>query len=214
VDPRLSHAPEPSFRDQLRTAILGVFLLTLLTGVIFPLLLFAITRPFFSYQAKGSLEARGGVTAGSELIGQDFTESEYFHPRPSAAGAGYDGTASGGTNLAPDNRKLLEGDRSFAGIRQLAEEYRKSNNLPADVPIPIDAVTRSGSGLDPDISPENAALQVARVARARGLSENAVRQIVTGRTRQPQFGILGNPRVSVLELNLALDRLTSGSSSR
>jgi potassium-transporting ATPase KdpC subunit len=213
VGPRLTDVPEPSFRDQLRPAIGGVFVLTLLAGVIFPLLLFAITRPMFSYQAKGSLVARGGVAAGSELIGQDFTGPEYFHPRPSAAGAGYDGTASGGTNLAPDNRKLIEGDRSFAGIRQLAEEYRKTNNLSADVPIPIDAVTRSGSGLDPDISPENAALQVARVARARGLSEDAVRQVVTNRARQPQFGILGNPRVSVLELNLALDRLASAPSS-
>jgi potassium-transporting ATPase KdpC subunit len=193
---------------------LGVFVLTLLTGVIFPLLLFAITRPLFPLQARGSLVARGGVTAGSELIGQDFTRPEYFHPRPSATGAGYDGTASGGTNLAPDNRKLIEGDRNFPGIRQLAEEYRKGNNLAADVPIPIDAVTRSGSGLDPDISPENAALQVTRVARARGLTQDAVRQIVADRTRQPQIGILGNPRVSVLELNLALDRLTNTPSSR
>jgi potassium-transporting ATPase KdpC subunit len=96
----------------------------------------------------------------------------------------------------------------------LAEEYRKSNNLAADVAIPIDAVTRSGSGLDPDISPENAALQVARAARARGLSEDALRQMVADRTRQPQFGILGNPRVSVLELNLALDALASAPSSR
>ncbi|HEY6344547.1 MAG TPA: potassium-transporting ATPase subunit KdpC [Bryobacteraceae bacterium] len=213
MGPRLSHAAEPSFRNQLRPAIGGVFVLTLLTGVIFPLLLFAITRALFPYQARGSLVAWGGVTAGSELIGQDFTAPKYFHPRPSAAGAGYDGTASGGTNLAPDNRKLIEGDRSFAGIRQLAEEYRKSNNLAADAPIPIDAVTRSGSGLDPDISPENAALQVTRVARARGLSVDTVRQIVTDRTRQPQFGILGNPRVSVLDLNLALDRLASARSS-
>jgi potassium-transporting ATPase KdpC subunit len=213
VGPRSSHAPEPSFRNQLRPAIAGVFVLTLVTGVIFPLLLFVITRPLFPYQAKGSLVARGGVAAGSGLVGQDFTGPEYFHPRPSAAGAGYDGMASGGTNLAPDNRKLIEGDRSFAGIRQLAGEYRKSNNLAGEVPIPIDAVTRSGSGLDPDISPENAALQTARVARARGLSEDTVRQIVTDRTRQPQFGILGNPRVSVLELNLALDALASAPSS-
>ena len=101
MGPRLSHTPEPSFRDQLRPAIRGVLVLTLLTGVIFPLLLFAITRPLFPYLAKGSLVARGGVTAGSELIVQDFAGPEYFHPRPSASGAGYDGTASGGTNLAP-----------------------------------------------------------------------------------------------------------------
>jgi K+-transporting ATPase ATPase C chain len=149
---------------------------------------------------------RSGAVIGSELIGQQFTRPEYFQSRPSAAGSGYDGTASGGTNLGPNNPMLKNGVAGFAGIRQLAEEYRKSNVLAPDVPIPIDAVTRSGSGLDPDISPANAALQIPRVARARGLSEEVVRRLVANHTEGPQLGFLGNSRVSVLELNLALDR--------
>ena len=142
-----------------------------------------------------------------------------FQPRPSAAGNGYDGTASGGTNLAPDNPKLKEGAAGFAGIRELAVQYRRRNGLAADTPIPIDAVTRSGSGLDPDISPANAFLQVTRVATVRKLEENAVRRLVAEHVVPPQFGFLGEPRVSVLELNLALVHLpqqqpTPGSASR
>lgn len=192
--------------DQLRPAILSVLVLTLLTGCAFPLLLFAIARPLFPRQAGGTLVTRGGAVIGSELIGQEFTRPEYFQSRPSAAGSGYDGTSSGGTNLGPNNPKLNNGAADFAGIRQLAEEYRKRNGLAPDAPIPIDAVTRSGSGLDPDITPANAALQIPRVARARGLSEEAVRQLAANHTKGPQFGFLGNPRVSVLELNLALDQ--------
>jgi K+-transporting ATPase ATPase C chain len=184
----------------LRPAITGVIVLTLLTGCVFPLVLFALGRLLFPVQAAGSLVTRDGVVIGSRLIGQDFTRPEYFHPRPSAAGSGYDGTSSGGTNLAPTNRKLIE------GIRQLAEAYRVSNGLPPDAAVPIDAVTRSGSGLDPHISPQNAALQVARVARARGLSEELIRGLVKGYTQGPQLGLMGSPRVAVLDLNLALDR--------
>ena len=132
--------------------------------------------------------------------------------RPSAAGNGYDGTSSGGTNLGPNNPKLTSGAPGFAGIRQLAEEYRKRNGLSPDALIPIDAVTRSGSGLDPDITPANAALQVPRVAHARGLSEDEVRRLVAAHTRGRQFGFLGEPRVSVLELNLALDGLPNQAS--
>jgi potassium-transporting ATPase KdpC subunit len=139
------------------------------------------------------------------LIGQEFSRPEYFHSRPSAAGNGYDGTASGGTNLGPNNPKLKDGAADFPGIRQLAAEYRARNGLGPDTPIPIDAVTRSGSGLDPDISPENAALQAARVARARGVSETAVRRLVERYTQGPQFRLLGYRRVPVLPLNLALD---------
>jgi potassium-transporting ATPase KdpC subunit len=190
---------------QLRPAILSVLVLTLLTGCAFPLLLFAIGRPLFPRQAGGSLLTRGAAVVGSQLIAQRFTRPEYFQSRPSAAGNGYDGTSSGGTNLGPNNPKLKNGAADFAGIRQLAEEYRKRNGLAPDVPIPIDAVTRSGSGLDPDITPDNAALQVPRVARARGVSEEAVRLLVAKHTKGPQFGLFGNPRVSVLELNLALD---------
>lgn len=198
--------PRAEFGSQLRPAILSVLVLTALTGCVFPLLLFAIGRPLFPRQADGSLLTRGGVVVGSGLIGQQFTRPEYFQSRPSAAGNGYDGTSSGGTNLGPNNPKLKNGAADFAGIRQLAEEYRKRNGLAAEDPIPIDVVTRSGSGLDPDITPENAALQVPRVARARGVSEEAVRLLVAKHTQGPQFGILGNPRVSVLELNLALDQ--------
>jgi K+-transporting ATPase ATPase C chain len=187
-------------RQHIRPAILGVILLTLLTGCIFPLSLFGVGRLLFHDQVDGSLLTRGGIVIGSQLIGQDFTRPQYFHPRPSAAGAGYDAVSSGGTNLGPSNPKLIE------DIRRLAEEYRRSNGLPSDALIPIDAVTRSGSGLDPHISPANAALQVARVAQARALSEDAVRRLVNEHTQGRQLGFLGNPRVSILDLNLALDR--------
>lgn len=205
-----------TLREQLRPALLSVFLLTFLTGVIFPMALFVLARPLFPRQADGSLIRRTDAIIGSELIGQDFTGPGYFHPRPSAAGAGYDAASSGGTNLGPANPKLKEGasddpktadvDESFAGIRQLAEEYRKQNGVAADVAVPIDAVTRSGSGLDPHISPANAALQIARVSRARNISRETVRSLVTKHTQGRQLGFLGEPRVAVLPLNLELDR--------
>lgn len=174
--------------------------MTVLTGCAFPLVLFAFGRLFFRDQAAGSLVARDGVLIGSRLIGQDFTRPEYFHPRPSAAGAGYDGTSSGGTNFGPSNRKLIE------SLRQFAENYRKSNGLSADATIPADSVTSSGSGLDPHISPENAALQVARVARARGVGVDTVLRLLASYTQDRQLGFLGDPRVTVLDLNLALDQ--------
>jgi potassium-transporting ATPase KdpC subunit len=193
--------------EQLRPAVLSVLVLTLLTGCAFPFLLFAIARPLFPRQADGSLVTCGGAVIGSRLIGQEFTRPEYFQSRPSAAGSGYDGTSSGGTNLGPHNPRLKNGTAGFAGIRQLAEEYRQRNGLARDVSIPIDAVTRSGSGLDPHITPANAALQIPRVARARGMSEEAVRRLVADHIEGRQLGLLGNPRVPVLELNLALDEL-------
>lgn len=205
-----------SLREQLQPALLSVLFLTFLTGAIFPLILLGFARPFFPRQADGSLVTRNGVIIGSELIGQNFTGVGYFHPRPSAAGAGYDAASSGGTNLGPSNPKLKDGsaddpatpaiDESFVGIRQLADEYRRSNGLPPDFTVPIDAVTRSGSGLDPHISPANAALQVTRVAHARGLSVEAVRRLLTKHTRGRQLGFLGEPRVAVLPLNLELDQ--------
>jgi potassium-transporting ATPase KdpC subunit len=203
-------ASPASFGDQIRPAILSVLVLTLLTGFAFPLLLAAIGRPLFPREADGSLLRREGIVIGSELIGQEFSRPEYFHPRPSAAGKGYDGTSSGGTNLGPNNPKLMNGDDSFAGVAQLAEEYRKLNGVTPDAPIPIDAVTRSASGLDPDISPTNAALQIRRVARARGLGEESVRRLVADHTKGRQYGFLGEPRVPVLELNLALDQMKPG----
>jgi potassium-transporting ATPase KdpC subunit len=216
--------PLAAVLEQLRRALLCVLLLTLLSGVIFPVALAALAWPLFPRQAGGSLIVRDGVV-GSELIGQDFTGPSYFHPRPSAAGRGYDAAASGGTNLGPANPKLRDGtkddpatrdvDESFAGVRELAEAYRTRNGLVPDAAVPVDAVTRSGSGLDPHISPANAALQVARVARARRLSEESVRRLLAEHTRGRQFGILGEPRVSVLTLNLALDQaaLTTPSTS-
>jgi K+-transporting ATPase ATPase C chain len=187
-------------RKHLRTAFVSVISLSVLTGCIFPLVLFALGRLLSPDQAAGSLVKRNGVVIGSRLIGQDFTRPEYLHSRPSAAGTGYDGTSSGGSNFGPSNPKLAE------TVRRLAEEYRKSNGLPPDATVPIDAVTSSGSGLDPHISPANAELQIARVARARGLDEDAVRRMVADHTQGPQLGFLGNPRVSVLDLNLALDQ--------
>jgi K+-transporting ATPase ATPase C chain len=199
--------PSPAkLGEHIRPAILSVLVLTLLTGCVFPLLLAAIGRPLFPRQASGSLVTRGGVVIGSELIGQEFSRPEYFQSRPSAAGNGYDGTSSGGTNLGPNNPKLKNGAGDFAGIPQLAEQYRKRNGLAPDAPIPIDAVTRSASGLDPDITPANAALQIPGVARARGVSEEAVRRLVANHTKGPQLGFLGDARVPVLELNLALDQ--------
>lgn len=200
-----SPAPPAKLGDQIRPAILSVLVLTLLTGCVFPLLLAALGRPLFPRQAGGSLITRGGEVIGSALIGQEFSQPEYFQSRPSAAGNGYDGTSSGGTNLGPNNPKLKNGAPDFAGIRQLADEYRRRNGLAPDAEIPIDAVTRSASGLDPDITPANASLQVSRVARVRGVSEEAVRRLVANYTKGPQLGFLGNARVPVLELNLALD---------
>lgn len=200
-----SPAPPAKLRDQIKPAILSVLVLTLLTGCAFPLLLAAIGRPLFPRQASGSLVTRGGVVIGSELIGQEFSRPEYFESRPSAAGNGYDGTSSGGSNLGPNNPKLKDGAADFAGIAQLAAEYRTRNGLAPDATIPIDAVTRSASGLDPDISPQNAALQIPRVARARGMSEEAIGRLVANYTKGPQLGFLGSARVPVLELNLALD---------
>lgn len=187
--------------ENLRPALVGVLSLTVLTGIVFPLALFILGPALFPIQAAGSLKTVRGVVVGSDLIGQAFTSARYFHTRPSAAGNGYDATASAGTNLAPSNPKLIE------AVRKAALDYRRRNGLPRSAPVPIDAVTSSGSGLDPHISPENAALQAARVARARGLSEGAVETLIAEHTEGRQLGVLGAPWVSVLELNLALDRL-------
>jgi len=203
---------QPSVRlsQQLRPTILGVLLLSFMTGGIFPLLLWAFAATLLAPQGAGSLIMRHGSVVGSRLIGQQFSGAQWFHPRPSAAGKGYDATASGGTNLAPGNPALKQGAPDFTGIGELAAQYRRDNALAPDTPIPIDAVTRSGSGLDPDISPTNAFLQVGRVAAARGLDESTVRQLVSRHVTPPQLGFLGEPRASVLELNLALERLPPG----
>jgi potassium-transporting ATPase KdpC subunit len=209
------------WREQLRPVLLSVPLLSILTGLIFPLALAVPARLLFPEQARGSLIVRDGEVVGSRLIGQTSTRPGDFQPRPSAAGTGYDALASGGTNLGPANLKLRDGasddpatptvDESFAGVRQLAREFRLRNGLPENVPVPIDAVTRSGSGLDPHISVANATLQIARVARQRKLNEETVRRLVREHTLGPQLGFLGSGRVSVLELNLALDGATAPS---
>jgi K+-transporting ATPase ATPase C chain len=206
---------------QLKPAILSVVTLTVLFGLVFPLAITGIARLAFRHQAEGSLIERGGRIVGSELIGQAFSAPGYFHPRPSAAGAGYDASASAGTNLGPTSDKLINGIHkklpngqddpgNYDGIRDLAAAYRQENGLSPDTPLPADAVTRSASGLDPDISPANAELQVARVAKERGLAPDEVRRVVAAETQARQFGLLGEPRVNVLRLNLALDDLFHG----
>lgn len=188
-----------------RRAILVVLLLTALTGLAYPLLITALAQLLFPYQANGSLlRGASGDVVGSELIGQMFTRPEYFHPRPSAAGRGYDAAASGGSNLGPTNRTLI------ADVAARAAAYRQENGLPPDTPVPADAVTASASGLDPHISPANAYLQVPRVARARGLPPEKVRALVDRSIEGRLFGLLGEPRVNVLKVNAALDALEGG----
>jgi K+-transporting ATPase ATPase C chain len=205
--------------EQVRPAVVGVVALTVLTGIVYPLILALPAWVLFPGKAGGSLVVRDGVVVGSRLVGQEFSGPGYFSGRPSAAGAGYDAASSGGTNLGPDNPKLVDGaeddpatpgDESFVGARRLAAEYRARNGLPARALIPIDAVTRSGSGLDPQISPANAEWQVARVARERGFDPGEVRRLVAEHTRGRSLGFLGEPGVDVLPLNLALDRIAPG----
>lgn len=174
--------------------------LTVLTGVIYPAVVTGIAQVAFPRAAHGSLVTLDGKTVGSSLIGQNFSKPEYFHPRPSSAGtAGYDATASSGSNYGPTNQKLA--DRVKASV----DQFRKENPGHAG-PIPADAVTASGSGLDPHISPANADIQAVRVAEARGVDPAAIRRIVAENTEGPWLGFIGEPRVNVLELNLALDR--------
>jgi K+-transporting ATPase ATPase C chain len=184
---------------QLRPAIVMTLVLCILTGVVYPGVVTGLAQLVFPRQANGSLVVVNGRVVGSALIGQAFTRPEYFHPRPSAAGNGYDATASGGTNKGPTDRKLA--DTLIAGA--VATAVRDDGAVRGK--IPADMVTSSGSGLDPDISPANAYLQVARVARARGIDSTAVRALVDRHVIGRQFGFFGEPRVNVLLLNVALD---------
>jgi K+-transporting ATPase ATPase C chain len=189
-------------RNQLRPAILLTFVLILLTGFLYPGVVTALAQVLFPHQANGSMIESHGQVVGSELIGQAFSAPAYFHPRPSAAGSGYVGDSSGGTNKGPTDRKLAD-----TLIAQAIDSAVKNDGA-IKGQIPADMVTSSASGLDPHISPANAALQVARVAKARGMSEDRVRQIVAAHTEGRQFGFLGEQRVNVLLLNLALDSLS------
>lgn len=174
--------------------------LTILFGVVYPLVITGISQLAFPHKANGSLIISDGKTIGSELIGQNFTRPEYFQPRPSAAGNdGYDPTASGGSNFGPTNQKLI--DRVKASI----EKFRKENP-DYKGPIPADLVTASASGLDPHLSPDSAKAQAPRVANARGASLDQVQQLIAQFTEMPSLGLLGEPRVNVLKLNLALDQ--------
>jgi K+-transporting ATPase ATPase C chain len=205
----------------LRPALVLTLFFIVVTGLIFPGVLWAIGQAAFPDAANGSLirDARGHVI-GSSLIGQNFAKPEYFHPRPSAAGAGYDAANSSGTNLGPTSDKLIHGieddpstphaDETYLGFTDLAEAYREENGLAPDAMLPADAVTRSGSGLDPHISAANALLQVQRVAKARNSTPEVVRQLVAEHQDGRLLGFLGEPRVNVLLLNLALDQLEPG----
>ena len=185
--------------QQLLPGLRITLFMTLILGIGYPLLITGICQLAFPYQANGSLIEKNGVVVGSELIGQNFTKPEYFAPRPSAAGSdGYDATSSGGSNLGPTNQKLI--DRMKASI----ENFRKQNPGYTG-PIPADLLTTSASGLDPHISPASAEAQADRVARQRGVSSDQIRQAIREHTQGPDLGVLGESRVNVLELNLALD---------
>jgi potassium-transporting ATPase KdpC subunit len=189
-----------TFLRQLKPAVVMLALFTVLTGVLYPLAVTGIAQLAFSDKANGSLIKRNGVIVGSKLIGQRFGALNYFHSRPSAAGASYDPTGSSGSNLGPNNPVLL------ASVAAWVKLYRAENSLDADAKVPVDAVTASGSGLDPHISVANALLQAKRVARERGFSSERVLSLINKYTDDRPLKVFGDPGVNVLELNLALDR--------
>jgi K+-transporting ATPase ATPase C chain len=190
-------------RRQLFPAFMMMVVFTVITGLAYPLAVTGIAQGLFNDNADGSqVENTDGEVVGSSLIGQSFGEPEYFHPRPSAAGDGYDGSASSGSNLGPTNDDLL------SDVEERADAYRDENVLDADVEVPVDAVTASASGLDPNISVANARLQAPRVAEERGLDLDTVLKLVDDHTSGRDLGFLGEKRVNVLELNLALDEVS------
>ena len=194
-----------AFIRQLVPAALALLVFTLLLGVAYPLVTTAIAQVAMNHRADGSLITRDGTVVGSELIGQEFTSPQYFHPRPSAAGDGYDAMASSGSNLGPLSADLL------TAVEERVAAYRQENGLTDTQTVPVDAVTASGSGLDPHISVANARLQAPRVAAQRDLDEATVLAMIDDHTDGRGLGVLGEPGVNVLELNLALDAATAAS---
>lgn len=205
--------PRSSFVSLLIPAITTAIWFIILCGVIYPLLTTVVANVIFPHQAQGSLITVNGKVIGSELIAQNFTAPKYFHPRPSATNKTgttdkpdpYNAAQSGASNYAPTNKKLID------GVKDAVAAYRKENGLAADALVPVDAVTQSGSGFDPDISIANANLQAPRVAKARNIPVADVQKFLSQNTQGRQIGILGEPRVNVLKLNMALDNLKPGS---
>jgi K+-transporting ATPase ATPase C chain len=190
--------------SEFRRAAFATLALAVVCCGLYPLIVFGIGQALFPDKANGSLIVDAGGIRGSRLIGQPFTADKYFHPRPSSAGNGYDPTSSGGSNLGPTSQKLRD------AIAQNLADYRSQNGLATNAPVPADAVTGSGSGLDPHISLENAQLQAERVAKARSLKPEQVRTLIQQNTDPADLGILGDPGVNVLRLNLALDSIVTG----
>jgi potassium-transporting ATPase KdpC subunit len=198
-------------------ALRATLVTLVLTGLVYPLAVTGVAQVVFPDRANGSIVVDDkGREVGSELIGQAFTGAAYVRPRPSSAGAGYDASNSGGTNLGTTSNKLREGqpddpatkdtDESFTGAKDLAAAFRADNGLPAGTEIPADAVTRSASGLDPHVSPDTAMLQAPRIARARGVAVDRVQAVIAAHTEDRELGFFGEPHVNVLAVNLALDR--------
>ena len=184
---------------ELRASLVATACLSVILCGLYPLLVWLLAQGLFPDKANGSLVVRSGCVIGSSLIAQKFTEERYFHPRPSAAGRGYDATSSGGSNLGPLSKKWVD------SVERRVVQYRAVNHPAPGIRVPVDAVTASASGLDPDISVSNALLQAPRVAKTRGLGEQAVRTQIEAHTRGRDVWVLGEPRVNVLELNIALD---------
>lgn len=204
-------------RRQLLPALAMLAVFTVLTGLVYPMVVTGIAQGVFKDKADASFVEVDDRRVGSSLIGQPFTGPKFFHPRPSAAGDGYDGAASSGSNVGPTNDEFLYGaqddpstpdeNESFDGVEQRIAAFREENSLPRETAVPVDAVTASGSGLDPHISVANARLQSGRVARERGFPRKEVLALVNDQTDGRGLGFLGEPAVNVLELNLALDKL-------
>lgn len=187
---------------QIVSSVAMLAVLTIVTGFVYPLAMTGLAQAMFPDQANGSVIVQNGVTVGSKLIGQNFTNPAYFHGRPSAAGKdGYDAASSSGSNLGPTNQKLMD------TVADNVKKVREENDLPADAAVPSDLVLASGSGLDPHISPAAAYAQIERIAKERSVAVSDVRQLVDRQVDGRQWGIFGEPRVNVLELNLALDAL-------